>query len=1029
VVVVTLFAFAMVAGAVAQLAAAATPFLDDWSTLSGRSFAGTPAVISRAPGETEAFVSGVDSTVWHVRYDERRWQDWEGMGAPPTPSGVGIVGSPGAVSTSTGLADVFVRASNNRVWAKAYASAHWSDWYVLPAPPSNLTLASDPTVISTEAGRIELFVRGADGHVWYIAYGEGHWYGWYDLGVPPGGSVTEAPTVVSSEPGRIQVFTRSANGRMWYIAWGENRWYGWYDLGQPAGVSVASAPAVISSEPGRLQAFVRGADNHVWYIAYGESRWYGWYDLAGDIRGTPSVVASDATHIHVFARYANNDLFYRQWSNNTWNWWQNLGQSPNGIATGSPVAVSSDPSHFQIFNRVSTGHLAAIRFNGTWQPWSDLGADVAPYKQALVSSGAGRLEAFVRGQDNTIWLDRYQGNRWLGWEGMGAPPLPSGVGIVGSPGAVSTFAGLDDVFVRTSDNRIWAKAYASAHWSDWYVIPAPPANLTLASDPVVISSESGRIQLFVRGADGHVWYIAYGEGHWYGWYDIGQPPSGTVVGAPEVISSEPGRIQVFVRGTDGKAWYIAYGESRWYGWYDLGGQIQGTPSAVATDTTHIYAFARDQSNNLVYRAWANGTWAAWQSLGALPTGSLTGPPRAVSTEPGRIQVFARGQNGSLLFRAFGEGGWHGWVNLGNQLSTDPVATTWAGAGRTVHVAAIDSNNDFAHVGVDQTPPTIAASGGLYVARNEASLTSGALNVHADDDYSGVDSITLYERNSAGVRTRLSGDSRGCPSKGCETTADDWSYTLNPVALGWQTGVHHLTLEGADRAGSVSQSINWDVTYYATSWAYGGSDRSVNAPADVQSVLAAIAATGEDSTTAALLLAGLSPADRVGVEAQLHPADDPEPVQEPNILVPPDSGATAAHTFYCNWVGQQIGPWMRPLSPYLSSNNVYGAASFRCDHGDIGRAVSMKVCIQLWTVRNDGRVMWNTIQCDEQTWSGNIGPPGHTRTTYRPCSGGNAYRFYRVVATMTVYTIHINTVNPIATSTRTSPGDWLPCRAG
>ena len=84
----------------------------------------------RATGETEAFVSGVDSTVWHVRYDERRWQDWEGMGAPPTTSGVGIVGSPGAVLTFTGLADVFVRTSNNRIWAKAYANAHWSDWYV-----------------------------------------------------------------------------------------------------------------------------------------------------------------------------------------------------------------------------------------------------------------------------------------------------------------------------------------------------------------------------------------------------------------------------------------------------------------------------------------------------------------------------------------------------------------------------------------------------------------------------------------------------------------------------------------------------------------------------------------------------------------------------------------------------------------------------------------------------------------------------------------------------------------------------------
>ena len=306
------------------------------------------------------------------------------------------------------------------------------------------------------------------------------------------------------------------------------------------------------------------------------------------------------------------------------------------------------------------------------------------------------------------------------------------------------------------------------------------------------------------------------------------------------------------------------------------------------------------------------------------------------------------------------------------------------------------------------------------------LTDASFGMSADDVDAGVTSMALYDADT-GLRF-LTGESRTCTVRCAPTGFGPYQKSFDPIALGWQTGRHTLQFSAWDVVGNEGK-VRWEVDFYRTSWLYGGSDRSINEPADMQAVLTAIAASGEDSTAAALLLAGLSPGDRVGVEAQLHPQTDPDPVQDPNILVPPDSGATAANTFYCDWVGQQIGGLVRPLSPYVSSNNVYGAGTFRCEHGDIGRAVSMRVCIQLWTVRNDGRVVWNTIRCDEETWSGNIGPPGHTKTTYRPCSGGNAYRFYRVVATMTVYTIHINIVNPIESSTRTSPGDWLPCRAG
>ena len=132
-------------------------------------------------------------------------------------------------------------------------------------------------------------------------------------------------------------------------------------------------------------------------------------------------------------------------------------------------------------------------------------------------------------------------------------------------------------------------------------------------------------------------------------------------------------------------------------------------------------------------------------------------------------------------------------------------------------------------------------------------------------------------------------------------AFNWSYALNPVALGWQTGVHRLTIEAADRAGSVSQSIDWDVTYYSTSWTYGGGNRSVDNCTEVQAVVAVATETNVDA-----LWAALSPADQYGFAAYPMLCDttpdgqwvDPQGSPESWTTPPPgESGTRGAKSFF------------------------------------------------------------------------------------------------------------------------------------
>jgi hypothetical protein len=182
--------------------------------------------------------------------------------------------------------------------------------------------------------------------------------------------------------------------------------------------------------------------------------------------------------------------------------------------------------------------------------------------------------------------------------------------------------------------------------------------------------------------------------------------------------------------------------------------------------------------------------------------------------------------------------------------TTPLAGDWNGDGKTT--IGLASN--------DRTPPAAAVSGGLYDARNAASLTDGSLSVTANDNRGGVHDISLLEK-SGDTETWISGrvPSDLCASGTCPLSAS-WTYSFNPVQLGWATGVHHLIVEVIDAAGNRTR-VNWDVNYYATSWTYGGANRSVDTSDEVDAVRTAL---GDNGYLSGPVWEGLSPADRPGI---------------------------------------------------------------------------------------------------------------------------------------------------------------------
>ena len=113
-----------------------------------------------------------------------------------------------------------------------------------------------------------------------------------------------------------------------------------------------------------------------------------------------------------------------------------------GIA-GEPGVGSAADGRLEIFVQGSDGHqwhLYQTFPNGDWSDWEDLsvyrplGISVAG-RPGVGSAADGRLEIFVRGNDDHLW-HLYQtspNGDWSDWEDLSVY-RPLGVGIAGEPG-------------------------------------------------------------------------------------------------------------------------------------------------------------------------------------------------------------------------------------------------------------------------------------------------------------------------------------------------------------------------------------------------------------------------------------------------------------------------------------------------------------------------------------------------------------------------------------------------------------------
>ncbi|UVT16517.1 MAG: hypothetical protein H8K04_02835 [Nitrospira sp.] len=260
-----------------------------------------------------------------------------------------------------------------------------------------------------------------------------------------------------------------------------------------------------------------------------------------------------------------------------------------------------------------------------WSNWESLGGIITA--GPAVSSWAGeRLDTFVKGSDNALWHQWFDGG-WSGWESLG------GV-IDGSPCAVSWASGRIDVFARGMDNALWHKWFDGG-WSGWESLGG-----TITAGPAVCSWAPGRLDVFAKGSDNALWHKWFDNG-WSGWESLG----GVIDNEPGAVSWQRGRIDVFARGMDNALWHKWF-DGGWSGWESLGGVITAGPAASSWGPGRLDIFVKG-SDNALWHKWFDGGWSGWESLG----GVIDNTPAVVSWSLGRIDVFARGMDNAM---------WHKW---------------------------------------------------------------------------------------------------------------------------------------------------------------------------------------------------------------------------------------------------------------------------------------------------------------------------------------------------------------------------------
>jgi GH25 family lysozyme M1 (1,4-beta-N-acetylmuramidase) len=331
------------------------------------------------------------------------------------------------------------------------------------------------------------------------------------------------------------------------------------------------------------------------------------------------------------------------WGGTAWNIWQ---CSSTATVSGISGAVDLD-----VFNGNSSGLVSTLVATPavTWSSWSSMGGNCTSHPSSA-SFQANELDLYVRGTNNQIYARNWNGSTWTGWTGHGN--LPSGVTVAGAPAASANggVPGREDLYAIGSDGNCYHDWWATGSgWAGWQNL-GHPTGVNFVGSPSATCWAAGRFDVVAVGSDKatyhNYWTASTG---WAGWEDLG----GSTTYEPTAVSAASNWLDLFVNGGGSVFHNYWHDGSGWTGWQ------QNVPNIT---TSYGYGASSRGSQRMdlfcnasgtVHHIWNNGNgWAAnWNETH--PGVTATSAPCATSWDANRVDVFVIGSDHACWHMA-----WH-----------------------------------------------------------------------------------------------------------------------------------------------------------------------------------------------------------------------------------------------------------------------------------------------------------------------------------------------------------------------------------
>lgn len=319
--------------------------------------------------------------------------------------------------------------------------------------------------------------------------------------------------------------------------------------------------------------------------------------------------------------------------------------------------------------------LTLLPVNAATTQWTDLGGTLGGAMPAVAKNADGRLEAFVRWNDNTLWhisQTTAGSTQWSSsWSSLGGT-------LTSDPAVGVNTDGTLDVFALGPDSAIWhtkQTAAGSASWTAWSSLGGQGKDY-----PAVGTNADGRLEVYIHTTDDSLWHVWQQTpgGNW----SAGDEIPGEVTRPPAVAQNSDGRLIVFVGDNGNAFWWVIQntaGADSWSPWFCLLGRLT-TPPLVATNSNGtVELFGKRSDNSIWYSSQASPgsySWSTWSTLGGTIAGNL-----AVATNAnGDVEVFGLGTDNTLwhIAETSPGGAWTSWTSLGNVLENTPAAIVDSG---------------------------------------------------------------------------------------------------------------------------------------------------------------------------------------------------------------------------------------------------------------------------------------------------------------------------------------------------------------